>query len=170
MGPPRFACFFLKWVFDATDLLNDFTEQFVVSRRETGIRKWTRWLREGLGARPYAWLRPDFVPPSPFLVVKDPLTEASRMLVEPHLVDAEFRKAWMPFFSVAILLSLLVSFWLLWVIFCLRNLSLIFLRLRGGICRRLLGLRSLPLEVWMVGLGMRSRRCRCLGFLVWLFF
>ena len=89
---------FDKWVFDAMDLLNDFTKQVVVSRRETGSRKWTRWLREDLGAWPYAWLRPDFVSPSPFLVVEDPLTEASRILVEPHLIDAEFRKAWMPFF------------------------------------------------------------------------
>ena len=70
----------------------------VVSRRVSGIRNWTIWLREDLGARPYAWLRPDFVPPSHFLVVKDPLTETSRILVEPHLNDAEFRKAWMPFF------------------------------------------------------------------------
>ena len=89
---------FYKWVFDAFDLLNDFTKQVVVCPRETGIRKWTRWLREDQGARPYAWLRPDFVPPSPFLLVKDPLTKASRILVEPHLIDAEFRKAWMPFF------------------------------------------------------------------------
>ena len=37
-------------------------------------------------------------PPSPFLVVEDPLTETPRILVEPHLIDAEFRKAWMPFF------------------------------------------------------------------------
>ena len=50
-----------------------------------------------MSSRPYVWLRPDFVPPSPFLVVKDPQTESSRILVEPHLVDAEFRKAWMPF-------------------------------------------------------------------------
>ena len=28
-----------------------------------------------LHSRPYAWLRPDFVPPSPFLVIKDPLTQ-----------------------------------------------------------------------------------------------
>ena len=56
------------------------------------------WLREDLGSRPYAGLRPDFVPLSPFLVVKDPLTKASRILVEPHLIDTEFRKAWMPFF------------------------------------------------------------------------
>ena len=47
---------------------------------------------------PCAWLRPDFVPPSPFLVVKDPQTGSSRILVQPHLIDAEFRKAWMPFF------------------------------------------------------------------------
>ena len=39
-----------------------------------------------------------FVPPSPFFVVKDPRTESSRLLVEPHLIDAEFRKSWMPFF------------------------------------------------------------------------
>ena len=29
------------------------------------------WLREDLGSRTCAWLRPDFVPPSPFLVIKD---------------------------------------------------------------------------------------------------
>ena len=41
---------------------------------------------------------PDFVLPSPFFVVKDPQTGSSRILVEPHLIDAEFRKVWMPFF------------------------------------------------------------------------
>ena len=51
-----------------------------------------------MSSRPYAWLRPDFVPPSPFLVVQDPQTQSSRILVEPHLIDVEFRKAWMPFF------------------------------------------------------------------------
>ena len=79
-------------------MLNDFLKQVVVSRRDVGIRKWTWWLREELSSRPYAWLRPDFVPPSPFLTVKDPQTESSRILVEPHLNEAEFRKAWMPFF------------------------------------------------------------------------
>ena len=78
--------------------LNGFLEQVVVSRGDLGIRKWVNWLREDLSSRPYAWLRPDFVPPSPFLVVKDPQTKSSRILVEPHLIDAEFRKAWMPFF------------------------------------------------------------------------
>ena len=60
--------------------------------RDVGVRKWARWLREDLSSRPYVWLRPDFVPPSPFLVVKDPQTQSSRILVEPHLIDAEFRK------------------------------------------------------------------------------
>ena len=27
----------------------------------------------------------------------DPQTQSSRIFVEPHLIDAEFRKAWMPF-------------------------------------------------------------------------
>ena len=34
----------------------------------------------------------------PFLVIKDPQTGSSRLFIEPHLVDAEFRKAWIPFF------------------------------------------------------------------------
>ena len=88
---------FYKWVFDSLELLNDFLEQVVVSRRDNGIRKWVNWLREDICSRPYAWLRPDFVPPSPFIVVKDPQTQSSRILVEPHLMDAEFRKAWMLF-------------------------------------------------------------------------
>ena len=56
------------------------------------------WVAQDVSSRPYAWLRPDFVPPSPFPVVKDPQAGSSRILVEPHLIAAEFRKAWMPFF------------------------------------------------------------------------
>ena len=89
---------FYKWVFDSVEVLNGFLRQVVVSRRDDGIRKWTWWLWEDLSSRPYVWLRPDLVPPCPFLVIKDPQTESSRILVEPHLFDAEFRKAWMPFF------------------------------------------------------------------------
>ena len=89
---------FYRWIFDSLELLNGFLKQVVVSRTDIGIRKWARWLREDSGSWPYAWLRPDFVSPSPFLVVKDPQTQSSRILVEPHLIDAEFRKAWMLFF------------------------------------------------------------------------
>ena len=95
--PPDLHGFFW-WVFHSLELLNDFLQQVVVSRRDIGIRKWVNWLREDLSSRPYAWLRPDFVPSSPFLVVKNTQTQSSRILVEPHLIGAEFRKAWMPFF------------------------------------------------------------------------
>ena len=95
--PPDLHGFF-KWVFDSLDALNGFLRQVVVSRRDDRIHRWTWWLREDLSSRHYVWLRPDFVPPSPFLVVNDPQTQSSRILVEPHLIDAEFRKAWMPFF------------------------------------------------------------------------
>ena len=64
VGPPDLHGLY-RWVFDSLDILNDFTGQVVVSRRDTGLRKWTRWLREDLVARPYVWLWPDFVPPSP---------------------------------------------------------------------------------------------------------
>ena len=89
---------FYRWVFDSLEVLNGFVRQVVISRRDEGIRRWNRWLREDLSSRPYAWLRPDFVPPAPFLVIKDPIANSSRILVEPHLIDAEFRKAWMPYF------------------------------------------------------------------------
>ena len=89
---------FQRWVFDSLEVLNGFVRQVVISRRDEGIRRWNRWLREDLSSRPYAWLRPDFVLPSPFLVIKDPPSRSSLIIVEPHLIDAEFRKAWMPYF------------------------------------------------------------------------
>ena len=51
---------FYKSVSDDLGLLNNFTKQVVVSRRDSGILKWTGWLREDLGVRPYAWLRARF--------------------------------------------------------------------------------------------------------------
>ena len=43
---------FYKWVFDSLDVLNDFTWQVVVSRKDDGLRKWTNWLREDFGSGP----------------------------------------------------------------------------------------------------------------------
>ena len=128
MGVSLLTCMvFYKCVFDSLDVLNDFIKQVVVNRRDTGIRKWTWWLREDLGARPYAWLRPDFRSSLlPFLVVKAPLTEKLPgfwlSLISLMLSSAKLGCL----FSVGLvtLLSLLTSSWLLWVIFCLRNLSL----------------------------------------------
>ena len=33
-------------MFDSLELLNDFLQQGVVSRRDVAIRKWVTWLRE----------------------------------------------------------------------------------------------------------------------------
>ena len=156
---------FYKWVFESLESLDEFLKQVVVRRRDFGIRKWVSWLREDLSSRPYAWHRPDFVPPSPFPVVKDPQTGSFRILVEPHLIDAEFREARMPFF-------------------CRSGHPVVtpdqFLDFVGHLLPQepYLGLpwitgRDLQevarAEKSTAGLGTRLRRCRCLGFRVWLF-
>ena len=48
---------------------------------------------------PYRWLRPDLVPPAPFLQCKSHLTPGgSGVLADPARIDEEFRKAWLPYF------------------------------------------------------------------------
>ena len=47
--------------------LCDFIHSIVVHRRDEGIRGWRNWIREDPLVHPYKWLRPDLVPPSPFL-------------------------------------------------------------------------------------------------------
>ena len=47
--------------------LNDFIHRVVVCRRDAAIRGWRDWLREDPLVHPYRWLRPDLVPPAPFL-------------------------------------------------------------------------------------------------------
>ena len=135
--PPDLHGFF-QWVFDSLDVLNGFTLQVAVCRRDGG----TNWLREDLGSRPYAWLRPDFVPPSPFLVIKDPQYLGfwwSHILLTPSFVKPRCLLS----VGLVILFLLLTSFWILWVTFYLRSLILIFPGLRGVICRMLHGLKSL---------------------------
>ena len=103
-----------------------------------------------MGARPYAWLRADFVPPSPFLVVKDPQTQSSQILVEPHLIDAEFRKAWMPFFCRSGHPVVTVDQFLDFIGHLLPQepqFDFPGITELGGTCRRLQGLKSLLLEV-----------------------
>ena len=68
-------------------------------RQSSRCQAWSNWIREDLTSRPYQWLRPEFVPPAPYLVCK-PLDSpnGSGLLVQPALIDAHFRKAWMPYF------------------------------------------------------------------------
>ena len=140
---------FYRWVFDSLEVLNGFVRQVVISRRDEGIRRWNRWLREDLSSRPYAWLRPDFVPPAPFLVIKDPIANSSRILVEPHLIDAEFRKAWMPYFCRSGHPHVSSDQFLDFIGHFLPQENLLWISpgSLGGICRRLLVPRGLLLVV-----------------------
>ena len=47
--------------------LCDFIHSVVVHRRDEAIRGWRNWIREDPLVHPYKWLRPDLVPPAPFL-------------------------------------------------------------------------------------------------------
>ena len=54
--------------------LSDFFHQVVVHRRDEAIRGWRNWIREDPMLHPNRWLRPDLVPPAPFLQCKPHLT------------------------------------------------------------------------------------------------
>ena len=79
--------------------LSDFIHAVVVHRRDEAIRGWRNWIREDPMVHPYRWLRPNLVPPTPFLLCKPHLTPGgSGVLSDPAKIDEEFRKAWLPFF------------------------------------------------------------------------
>ena len=79
--------------------LSDFIHQVVVHRRDESIRGWRSWIREDPMVHPYRWLRPDLVPPAPFLQCEPCLTPGgSGVLSDPARIDEEFRKAWLPYF------------------------------------------------------------------------
>ena len=79
--------------------LSDFIHRVVVHCRDEAIRSWRGWLREDPLVRPYRWLRPDLVPPSPFLRCDPRLIRGgSGVLASPDRIDEEFRKVWLPYF------------------------------------------------------------------------
>ena len=79
--------------------LSDFIHQVVVHRRDEAIRGWRNWIREDPSVHPYRWLRPDLVPPAPFLQCEPCLTPGgSGVLSDPARIDEELRKAWLPYF------------------------------------------------------------------------
>ena len=65
---------FHRIVSDVHRRLSDFVHAVVVHRRDEAIRGWRNWLREDPLVHPYKWLRPDLVPPAPFLQCKPHLT------------------------------------------------------------------------------------------------
>ena len=79
--------------------LCDFIHQVVVHRRDEAIRVWRNWIREDPLVHSYRWLRPDLVPPAPFLQCELHVTpDGSGVLSDPNRIDEEFRKAWLPYF------------------------------------------------------------------------
>ena len=88
---------------DLHQRLSDFIRGIVVNRRDEAFRAWRNWLREDPVVHPKKWLRPDMVPPAPFLQCKLHFTPGgSGVLADPARIDVKFRKA---------LLSLLLSRW-----------------------------------------------------------
>ena len=79
--------------------LCDFIHSIVVHRRDEAIGSWRSWIREDPLVHPYKWLRPDLVPPAPFLQCQPHLSPGgSCVLSDPSWIDEEFRKAWLPYF------------------------------------------------------------------------
>ena len=90
---------FCKCAMDTLALLNEFVLKVVHHRQTARLQAWSNWIREDLTSHPYQWLRLEFVPPAPHLVCKpQDSPHGSGILVQPALVDALFRKAWMPYF------------------------------------------------------------------------
>ena len=90
---------FYRAVSDAHRRLRDFIHAIVVHRRDEAIRGWRNWIREDPIVHPYRWLRPDVVPPAPFLQCEPHLSPGgSGVLSDPARIDEEFRKAWLPYF------------------------------------------------------------------------
>ena len=53
----------------------------------------------GPSVHPYRWLRPDLVPPAPFLQCEPHCTpDGSGVLSDPVRIEEEDRKAWLPYF------------------------------------------------------------------------
>ena len=65
--PPDLHGFF-AWVFDTLKVLDEFICRVASARKESAILSWKRWLNEDFSSRPFQWLRPDLVPPAPYLV------------------------------------------------------------------------------------------------------
>ena len=71
----------------------------VLHRRDVAIIAWRSWLQEDPLIHPYKGLRPDLVPPAPFLQCQPHLTPGgSGVLADPARNDGKFRKAWLPYF------------------------------------------------------------------------
>ena len=88
---------FYKWVLDACSLLNEFVIQVVRGRQASGIQAWSDWIRQDLSSHPKK-MAPSGLRPSGLVCKPAASPSRSGILVHPALIDAHFRKAWMPYF------------------------------------------------------------------------
>ena len=92
---------FLDLASDVHRRLSDFIHQVVIHRRDAAIRGWRSWVREDPLVHPYRWLRPDLLPPAPFLQCDRSLTPGgSGVLSDPNQIDAESERLGFPIFVV----------------------------------------------------------------------
>ena len=78
---------------DGLAILNEFVLKVVHCRQTTRLQALSNWIPEDVSSHPY------FVPPAPYLVCKpQDFPNGSGILVQAALIDAHFRKAWMPYF------------------------------------------------------------------------
>ena len=118
------------------------------------MRHWANWIREDLGSRPYAWFRLTLSLLHPVIIDKE--ARISRILVEPHLIDAEFCKAWMPQFCWSGHPVVTVDQFLVLVDpFLPEEPVLDMPRITGLDLLEVARAKSLLLEAWMGGLRMR---------------
>ena len=150
---------------DTLALLNEFVLKVVRHRQASRSIAWTNWIREDLASRPYKWLRPEFVPPAPYLVCKpQDSPNGSGILVQPALIDAHFRKARMSYFRREGHPVVTVQAFLDFVGDHLpQEPSWSFPFSLEKSFMKLLWPNNPPLLGWMVGLGMKLRLFHCHG-------
>ena len=90
---------FYRAVCDIHRRLSDFLQTIVAHRRDEAIGVMAELGSGGSSCSSLQWLRPDLVPPAPFLQCEPHLTPGgSGVLADPAGIDEEFRKAWLPYF------------------------------------------------------------------------
>ena len=153
--------------------LNGLLQNIVRRRRDRALLGWKAWILEDPSSHPYRWLRPDLIPPSPFLQC-DPrdTVDGSGVIADPALIDAKFREAWMPYFSRSSRGSAdlddfsqeVAGGWLpVLDVFHLPPLT-------GDVLAEVVRGRNLLLVVWMAGVGESLKLFLSLGLMVLLAF
>ena len=90
---------FHRVVSDVHHRLSDFIHAVVVHPRDDAFRVWRNWIWEDRLVHPCKWLRPDLVPPAPFLQCQLQFTPGGfGVLADPARIVEEFRKAWLAYF------------------------------------------------------------------------